>query len=100
MVVPYAITPTDANNLIIYFGTSSVAGTAAISVGGGSSDTSGSSGSSGTLGTDGTFNSLKITGDYNSAGTTGLVVNVYFGTAATMGTSGVTDGAIYIKYTA
>jgi hypothetical protein len=50
------------------------------------------------MGTSGTFNDLKITGDYT--GTAGLAVNVYFGTAATMGTTGVPDGSIYLQYTA
>lgn len=50
------------------------------------------------MGTSGTFNDLMITGGYT--GTAGQVVNVYFGTAATMGTSGVPDGSIYFQYTA
>ena len=83
-------------------GTSGSSGTSGTAAGpAGSSGTSGSSGSSGiSFGTDGTFNSVKITGDYPTAGTSGLVVNVYFGTAATMGTTGVPDGSLYFQYTA
>jgi hypothetical protein len=89
-------------------GTSGTGGTSGTSGTGGSSGTSGNSGSSGTSGvmsTNSTCMSVKITGNYgtaeaSTAGTCGYVVNVYFGTAATMGTTGVPDGSIYIQYTA
>ena len=78
----------------------------------GTSGTSGSSGSSGSSGlgssgtsgsspvfpwgTDGTFNSLRITGSQTN-GTVGYVVNLYWGTGATIGTSGIPLGSIYIQ---
>lgn len=50
----------------------------------------------------GTMYSLHISGDYmdGTAGSTGKVVNVYYGTAATMGTDGIPNGSIYFQYTA
>jgi hypothetical protein len=50
---------------------------------------------------------MKITGNYLDAtsgttylGTSGRVINIYYGTASTMGTDGIPDGSIYIQYTA
>lgn len=48
------------------------------------------------IGSDGTFNSLRVTGNQTS-GTTGYLVNTYWGTAATMGTVGIPLGSIYIQ---
>jgi len=68
----------------------------------GTSYYSASAGQSGTayfataIGSDGTFNSLRVTGNQTS-GTTGYLVNTYWGTAATMGTTGIPLGSIYIQ---
>jgi hypothetical protein len=85
-------------------GTSGISGSSGTSGGTGSSGSSGSHGTSGTSGTspifpwgtDGTFNSLRVTGNQTS-GTTGYLVNTYWGTSAAMGTTGIPLGSIYIQ---
>ncbi|HHT9136804.1 MAG TPA: hypothetical protein ACFYEK_06095, partial [Candidatus Wunengus sp. YC60] len=100
----------------IYWGTAATIGTAGIPLGSiyiqtgtaSSSDYAGtsyyatSSGQAGTayfatsIGSDGTFNSLRVTGNQTN-GTVGYVANVYWGTAATIGTAGIPLGSIYIQ---
>lgn len=48
--------------------------------------------------TDASFDSILINLDY--AGTTGRVVNVYYGTGAVPDPAGIPDGSLYIQYTA
>jgi hypothetical protein len=50
------------------------------------------------MGTNGVFESLQVTGSYTD-GTSGRAVNIYYGTAGTIGTSGIPDGSLYFQYT-
>lgn len=86
-------------------GTALIAGTASFSSSAGAAGTAlfaTSAGNAGTalfaqsIGTDGTFNSLRVTGSQTN-GTVGYVVNTYWGTAATMDTTGVPLGSLYIQ---